>query len=189
MWKNGPLQDHKKKKKIYIYIYILFATGGNRIMSNDNPFQGHNTVLCHNRKNKNLVTATKKQYCVWPWKCSFSCTSFLLDWAPFPPLHPWLWVSAFLATWVYNPIRKTTSKPYTLAYIPQLSLIQLSPSWEAINCAVTPSILWNLEVYYHVHKSFPLVSILSQSNPVHTTSSYHSTMQFNIVHPPTSWSS
>jgi hypothetical protein len=46
------------------------------------------------------------------------------------------------------------------------SLMELSPSWDAANCAATqelPSILWNL--------------------------SYLSKIHFNIVHPPTSWSS
>jgi hypothetical protein len=71
-------------------------------------------------------------------------------------------------------------------------LVELSPSWEDANCAATrelPSILWNPKVHYRLHKSLPPVPILSQVNPIHTIPSYLSKINFNIVHPPTSWSS
>jgi hypothetical protein len=70
--------------------------------------------------------------------------------------------------------------------------MELSPSWEAANCAATqelPSILWNPKVYYRVQKSTPLVLILSQLDLLLTTPSYVSKIHFNIVHPPTPWSS
>jgi hypothetical protein len=62
--------------------------------------------------------------------------------------------------------------------------MKLSLSWEVANCAATqelPSIIWNPNVHYRVHKSPPLVPI----NPVHTISFYLSKIHPNIVHPPT----
>jgi hypothetical protein len=67
--------------------------------------------------------------------------------------------------------------------------MELSPSREGANCAATqefPNILWNPKVHYRPHKSPPLVPILSQIDPI---PSYLSKIYFNIVHPPTSWSS
>jgi hypothetical protein len=74
---------------------------------------------------------------------------------------------------------------HLLAYLPT----ELSPSWEAANCAATqelPSNLWNPKFLYRVHKSPPLAPILNQIDLVHTIPFYLSKIYFNIVHPPTS---
>jgi hypothetical protein len=70
--------------------------------------------------------------------------------------------------------------------------MELSTSWEATTCAAIrelPSILWNPKVHYHVHKSPPLVLSWARSIwsiPPHPTSL---NIHYNIIHPPTSWSS
>lgn len=44
-----------------------------------------------------------------------------------------------------------------------------------------PNILWNPKFHSHVHKSPPLAPLLSQINPVQTSSSYFHKIHFNII--------
>jgi hypothetical protein len=81
--------------------------------------------------------------------------------------------------------------PFYLTLLLTFLLSELSPSWEAASFAAIqglPSILRNPKVHYRVHKSPPLVPILSQIDPVHNNSSCLSKIYFNIVPHLTSWS-
>ena len=62
--------------------------------------------------------------------------------------------------------------------------MQQSLSWEANWFAASQEIsciLWNLKVYYCIHKCLPLVPILSQLDPVHSTTLHILKIHLNII--------
>jgi hypothetical protein len=65
--------------------------------------------------------------------------------------------------------------------------MKLIPSWEAASGSATQeffNIFCNPKIHYRVQNSPPLVPILRQINPVHTTLPYLSKLHLNIILPP-----
>ena len=76
--------------------------------------------------------------------------------------------------------------PYLLTHS-----MEQSPSWEANRFSASqeiPRILWNPKVHYRIHKCPPPVAILSQTDPVHISTSHFLKIHLNIILSSTSWS-
>ena len=74
---------------------------------------------------------------------------------------------------------------YLLTYFLTYSM-ERSPSWEANSSSVSqeiPRILWNPKVHYRIHQWPPPVPILSQLDPVHTSTSHFLKIHLNIILP------
>ena len=76
---------------------------------------------------------------------------------------------------------------YLLTYLFTYSLTyskEKSPSWETNRFSASqeiPRILWKLKVYYYIYKCLPPLPILSQLDPVHTTTSHFLKIQHNMI--------
>ena len=79
--------------------------------------------------------------------------------------------------------KQLTMDQYLLTYS-----MEQSPTWEANRFAASqeiPRILWNPNVHYRIHKFSPRVPILSQLDPVHTSTYHFLEIHFNIILPST----
>jgi len=59
-------------------------------------------------------------------------------------------------------------------------------SWESNSSSASwkiPSLLWNTKLHDHVHRSSPLVPVMSHMNPAHTISSCFFKIQPNVILP------
>jgi hypothetical protein len=88
-------------------------------------------------------------------------------------------IRAWTFRWYYRPDELTYLRSWALPQ--KLPIVQPFRKFSAI--------LRNPKVHHRVHKSPPLVPILSQFDPVSTIPSFLSKIHFNIIHPPASWSS
>jgi hypothetical protein len=64
--------------------------------------------------------------------------------------------------------------------------MQQSPSWEANRFSASqeiPHILWESKVHHRIHKSPPPVIILSQSDPVQTSTSHFLNIHLKLILP------
>ena len=79
--------------------------------------------------------------------------------------------------------RETYPFQFFLPYLLTHSM-QHSPSWEVNRFSASqeiPRILWNPKVHYRIHKCPPPVAILSQTDPVHISTSHFLKIHLNII--------
>ena len=114
--------------------------------------------------------------------CPHSNSGLKTQCMPYPlqlPIHQ----SYCLLTLYNSEFRQTRTYLFTylLTYLLTYSM-QQSPSWEAARFSASqeiPCILWNPKVHYRSHKFQPPVLILSQLDPVHTTTSHFLKIHLN----------
>ena len=84
---------------------------------------------------------------------------------------------------IVNKAALTYKLTYSIQQIPSCKVNQFAASKEI------PCNLWNINVNYHIHTCPPPVPILSQHDPVHTSTFQFEKIHLNIILSSTPWSS
>jgi hypothetical protein len=108
-----------------------------------------------------------------------------------PTIHPSVHLACFVLPekchWYENknsPFWKQPTNWPTDRPASQTNSMEQSLSWEVNSRSTSqdiPWLLWNPKAHYCVHKSLPLVPILSQMNAVHSFPPYFSKINSNII--------
>jgi hypothetical protein len=117
------------------------------------------------------------------WTLSLHVSAYL---AIFRCVHVFLCLRRLRRCFFGYAVVPKSSEAYSLNKIWYYNSMELSTTREATSRTVTrepPNILWNPKVHYRIYERSPLVPILGQTEPVHTTTSYLSKIHLNIVHP------
>jgi hypothetical protein len=163
-----------------------------------------NLIQIHNLKNTSNFLTLSLSYSVW-YVCSWAWKNFytIAQYLHFCTLSKFkYWTCIFLAILIqfYNNFVKHMWRPLYLCYMMVQRNVQIKLPYLPLNCTNqlhSPSLedlqaanswlasqqsaclLRNLKIHYNIRRSPPLVMVLSQMNPAHTTPLYLLVIFFN----------